>query len=123
MIIQESAENYLESILILKKEHGYVRSIDISHHLNVTKPSVSRAVKQFKENGYITIAENGYIELTPKGLSLATSVYDKHVTITDFLVKIGVDKAVAAQEACRIEHVISEGTFEKLKTHIEEIDK
>jgi len=119
MIIKESGENYLEAILVLKNKKGNVRSIDIAHELMVSKPSVSVAMKHFRENGYITVNENGNINLTEKGLTVATRVYERHQIITKALMLLGVDEITAIDDACKIEHDISEKTFEKLKEYTE----
>lgn len=119
MKIHESAENYLETILILKNRNGLVRSIDIVNELNFTKPSVSVAMKQFRENGYIIMDKNGYISLTDKGLEIAEKMYERHRFLTNWLIRLGVEETVAAEDACRIEHVISEESFEKIKQHAE----
>ena len=115
MIIKESAENYLETILILKKKNGNVRSIDIANELEVTKPSVSVAMKSFREEGYITVDENGSIDLTEKGMEIANRVYEKHEIIAKALMAIGVSEKTAYEDSCKIEHDISNETFEKLK--------
>ena len=119
MRIKESAENYLETILILKKEKGNVRSIDIANDLGVTKPSVSVAMKSFREEGYITVDENGGIALTEKGMEIANRVYEKHKIIAQALMAIGVSEKTAHEDSCKIEHDISNETFEKLKTFLE----
>ena len=121
MIIKESAENYLEAILMIKKNKGYVRSIDIAHELNITKPSVSVAMKHFREEEYITIDKDGGILLTEKGRKIAESVYERHQIIAKALMAIGVDEDVAYEDSCKIEHDISEQTFEKLKEYLEKI--
>ena len=114
--MHESGENYLETILILHQRQGYVRSIDIANELDFTKPSISRAMGILKNDGYITVEPSGNILLTEKGLAKATAVFDRHQTITAFLHKIlHVDAENAEADACRIEHVISEDTFEKMK--------
>lgn len=118
MRIKESAENYLEAILILKKEKGNVRSIDIANDLGVTKPSVSVAMKSFREEGYITVDENGSIELTEKGMGIANRVYERHEIIAKALMAIGVSKETAYEDSCKIEHDISNETFKKLKTFL-----
>lgn len=118
MKLQESAENYLEAILMLKQKNGEVRSIDIAAMLGFTKPSVSIAMKKLQENSFITKDNHGYIELTDKGLEIAQSVYERHRVISDFLIFIGVDDETALLDACRIEHVISQQSFEKLKEHL-----
>ncbi len=119
MIIKESAENYLETILVLKNKKGNVRSIDIAHELEVTKPSVSVAMKKFREDGYILVDESGSISLTEKGLKVAERVYERHQIITKALMALGVDEITAIEDACKIEHDISEKTFEKLKEYVE----
>ena len=112
---QESAENYLETILMLKEKQGLVRSIDIANEMNFTKPSVSIAMKHFREKGFIAVDSDGYITLTESGEKLAKCVYERHVIITEALISIGVSEQTAKQDACRIEHDISEETFEKIK--------
>lgn len=121
MKIQESAENYLETILVLKQRNGYVRSIDIATELDFSKPSVSVAMKNLVENGYIERDENGYISLLPKGREIAEKIYERHTSITDYLVKLGVDPKIAAEDACRIEHVISNESFVAIKKQIEKL--
>ena len=115
MIIRESAEDYLETILILKKSLGEVRSIDIAHKLNFKKSSISAAMKNFRINGYITVDENGYINLTSKGQKTAEMVYERHKTIRDFLIKLGVSEKTAIEDACHIEHIISEESLNQIK--------
>ena len=119
MRIKESAENYLEAILILKKEKGNVRSIDIANDLGVTKPSVSVAMKSFREEGYITVDENGSIELTEKGMEIANRVYERHEIIAKALMAIGVSKETAYEDSCKIEHCISKESFDKLKEFLQ----
>lgn len=118
MKIQESAENYLETILMLKNRLGAVRSIDIATELSVSKPSVSVAMKNLRTNGYIEIDEDGHISLLEKGSEIAEKMYERHTLVTDWLTSLGVSPEVAAEDACRIEHVISEETFHILKTHV-----
>ena len=118
MIIKESAENYLETILVLKNKKGNVRSIDIAHELMVSKPSVSVAMKNFREEGYISVDTDGSISLTEKGLKVAERVYERHQIITEALMSIGVDEITAKDDACKIEHDISDITVEKLKEYI-----
>ena len=118
MKIQESAENYLETILVLGQRNGYVRSIDIATELDFSKPSVSVAMKNLIENGYIEKDANGYISLLPKGRAIAEKIYERHTAITDYLVKLGVDPKIAAEDACRIEHVISNESFAAIKEQI-----
>ena len=119
MRIQESAENYLEAILMIKKEKGYVRSIDIVNRLNVTKPSVSVAMKHFREVEYITMDSDGCIELTAKGQNIADRMYERHHVIAQALMALGVDEATAYEDSCKIEHDISDITFEKIKGFLE----
>lgn len=111
MNIYESAEDYLETMLMLREENGFIRSLDIAKHLGVTKPSVSYAVKTLKENGYITVDENKLITLTPSGLEIAERVYNRHKKLTSFFVLLGVDVKTAREDACKIEHDISEDSF------------
>ena len=118
MKIQESAENYLETILILNERKGEVRSIDIVNELNFSKPSVSIAMKNLRENGYINMNSDGYITLTDKGAAIANKIYERHTLLSEFLLKIGVNQKTAAEDACRIEHIISEETFEAIKNHV-----
>lgn len=118
MLIKESAENYLETILMLKEEKGYVRSVDIANHLNFTKPSVSVAMKSFREEGYITVDESGNITLTQKGMDIASKVYERHEIIAKALIALGVDEEIAYEDSCKIEHDISQQTFEKIKMHL-----
>ena len=119
MRIQESAENYLEAILILKKERGYVRSIDIANYLEYSKPSVSVAMKKLRENGFIVTDADGLIALTAKGLSIADKMLERHTVISDWLIKLGVSEETALDDACKIEHVLSEETFEAIKSFAE----
>ncbi|EPR13858.1 metal-dependent transcriptional regulator [Ruminiclostridium papyrosolvens] len=114
--LQESGENYLETILILKNKNGNVRSIDIANELGYTKPSISRAMTILKNSEYITIDDStGYITLTDSGYSIAKAMYERHEILSRYLVSIGVSPETAAQDACRIEHVISQETFQKIK--------
>ena len=121
MKIQESAENYLEAILIIKKEKGEVRSIDIVNRLNFSKPSVSVAMKQLEQNGYIERDSAGHISLLPPGQKIAESIYERHDTLTKVLIRLGVSPETARQDACRIEHHISDESFEALKQHCKDI--
>lgn len=120
MKIQESAENYLETILILFQKNKSVRSIDIANELGYAKPSVSVAMKKLKESGYITVDADGLISLTDTGHAIASRMYERHRIISRWLMYLGVSKAVATDDACRIEHVISQESFEKIREHIEE---
>ena len=115
MKIYESAEDYLEMILVLKRKKGAVRSIDIAREMNFSKPSVSIAMKKLKEDGLITIESGHEIKLTEEGRQIAERIYERHVVISQLLMKIGVEETTAVKEACRIEHVISQDSFEKLK--------
>ncbi|MCD7886770.1 MAG: metal-dependent transcriptional regulator [Clostridiales bacterium] len=118
MQIHESAENYLETILMIQNEKGYVRSIDVAHHLNFSKPSVSRAMTLLKTNGYIIMDPDGHLHLTESGREIAERIYERHCILSQWLTELGVDPETAAEDACRIEHDISEVTFEKIKEHI-----
>lgn len=115
MKIQESAEDYLEAILMIFERKGNVRSIDIANELEYSKPSVSIAMKNLRENGYIVMDKDGYITLTDKGREVAERVYERHKLISEGLIKLGVDPRIAEDDACRIEHVISVETFEAIK--------
>lgn len=117
MQINKSAEDYLETMLILKEDHGYIRSVDIAEHLGVTKPSVSYATKNLRENGYITMASDGLITLTDKGMEIAEKIYERHKVLTQFFVSIGVDPDIAQEDACKIEHDLNPETFEALCRH------
>lgn len=118
MRIQESAENYLETILILQQRQGEVRSIDIANEMNFTKPSISVAMKNLRQNGCIEMSGGGYITLTEKGRAIAETIYERHIMLTDWLTGLGVDPAVAQRDACRMEHVVSAESFEAIKRHI-----
>ena len=118
MKIQESAENYLETILMLGENGHPVRSIDIVNELGFSKPSVSVAMKKLRENGYIAVDSDGYITLTDSGMEIASKIYERHTLLSEFLTKLGVSEKTAAEDACRIEHVISVETFDKLKEHV-----
>ncbi len=117
MNIYESAEDYLEAILILRERQGTVRSIDVVHQLELTKPSVSVAMKRFRENGYIEMDSDGYITLLPPGEEIAQRIYDRHKLLTRFLIYLGVSESVAAADACKIEHDLSEETYARIKEH------
>ena len=123
MKIHESAENYLETILVLKRSLGKVRSIDIARALNFSKPSISRAVGLLRDNGYVSIDQNGLLGLTEAGLQIAETIYERHTVLTAFLTALGVDHEIAAEDACRIEHVISKESFDALKNHIKKMQK
>ncbi len=119
MIIKESGENYLETILMLTKEKGYARSIDIANELGFAKPSVSVAMKHFREEGYIETDRDGKITLTEKGLEVAERIYERHQIIAKALMALGVDEKTAYDDSCKIEHDISQQSFEKLKEFLE----
>ena len=118
MAIQESGEMYLETILILSRKNGQVRSIDISEYMGYSKPSVSRAVGLLKQDGFISVEKDGYIQLTPKGLDRAEKILDRHTILTQMLMKLGVSQETASNDACRIEHVVSDETFEAIRQHL-----
>ncbi len=117
MAIQESGEMYLETILILSKAQGMVRSMDVAAYMNFSKPSISRAVSILKKDGYVNMDRDGALTLTEAGRAIAESIYARHVMLTDFLTALGVDPKVAAEDACKMEHDISDETFEALKRH------
>lgn len=118
MKTNESVENYLETILTLYHKNGHVRSIDIAHELSFSKPSVSVAMKNLREKNYINIDEGGSITLTKEGLQIAEGIYERHQIIATALMALGVDKKTAFEDSCKIEHVISENSFEKIKEHL-----
>lgn len=115
MQIHESAEDYLEKILMLKEQKGVVRSIDIANAMGYSKPSISIAMKHLRENGYITMDQDNHIELTEAGLAIAERIYNRHRTLTLLLTKLGVPKETAEKDACKIEHDLSPETFDALK--------
>ena len=123
MKIQESAENYLETILILQRQKGAVRSIDIANELEYSKPSISVAMKNLREHGYIHMDGDGFISLTESGRKIAETMYERHTWISNWLVSLGVDEKTAVQDACRIEHVISQESFEKIRAHVREMNE
>ena len=117
MNIYESAENYLEAILSLHERLGLVRSIDIANELHFSKPSVSVAMKKLRESGYIEMDKDGFISLLPSGEEIARRIYERHKLLTQFFIRLGVDPEVAAADACKVEHDLSEETFQKMKEH------
>ena len=117
MVIHKSAEDYLESMLILKERNGYIRSIDIAGELGVKKPSVTYITKRLRENGYITMDESNLITLTESGMEIADRMYTRHKLLTKFFVSLGVDERTAREDACKIEHDLSEETFEAIRRH------
>lgn len=121
--IGKSAEDYLESMIILKEKNGYIRSIDIAGFLGVTKPSVSNAMKRLREEGYIEMNRSGFITVTEKGMEIADKIYTRHKKLTDFFVALGVSEDVAEDDACKIEHDLSDETFEAICSHIDRFGK
>lgn len=121
MPIHESGENYLETILLLQQQNGFVRSVDVANALDYTKASISRAMRILKEAGYIEIARSGQITLTPKGMEKACDVYERHQVLTQFLMSVlGVAHKTADADACRIEHVLSEETFDAVRNYMKQ---
>ena len=119
MVMQESGEMYLESVLVLSQKGGPVRSLDVARHLGYSKPSISRAMALLRENGYVDIDEHGYITLTENGAAIANKIYDRHIVLTEHLKQLGVDAKTAEEDDCRMEHVISDSTFKALKEHVD----
>lgn len=119
MNLQESGQMYLETILILTEENPHVRSIDVCEHMGFSKPSVSRAIGILKNGGYITVDKDGYITLTDAGREVAQKIYDRHSVLTEFLTSLGVDEEIASADACKIEHHISDESFEAIKRAIQ----
>jgi len=115
--IQESGEMYLETIYILSEKTGAVRSIDVGEYMGYSKPSVSRAVGILKKGGYLLMDKDGYLTLTESGLAVAKKIYERHTLLTDFLIRLGVNEKTAVEDACKIEHDISDETFDALKKH------
>ena len=118
MKLLESGQMYLETIYVLSKEKSAVHSIDVSEHMGYSKPSVSRAIGILKNGGYVEMAEDGALTLTETGISVAEKIYERHTILTEFLVRLGVDRETAAEDACKMEHDISDETFEKIKEHV-----
>ena len=123
MGIHESGEMYLETIHVLSKKNGAVRSIDISEHMGYSKPSVSRAVGLLKNGGYITVDKDGYIHLTETGISVAEKIYERHTVLTQLLISFGVSEEIATEDACRLEHAISDESLEAIKRYINRAGK
>ncbi len=123
MRIKESAENYLETVLMLKNKNGFVRSIDVANELGFTKASVSVAMKALREENYITVAPNGDISLTEKGIEIAENMYERHTIIANCLIKLGVSEETAYNDSCKIEHDISKESFLKIKEFLENYEK
>ncbi len=114
MKIQKAAEDYLEAMLMLKEEKGYIRSIDIAQKMGVTKPSVTYSTKRLRENGYITMDKDGMITLTDKGMEIASRIYNRHKVLTHFFMKLGVSEEIAREDACKVEHDLSPETFQAI---------
>ena len=123
MHIQESGEMYLETILVLSRQSGHVRAIDVGEHMGYSKPSVSRAMGLLRQGGYIEISKDGAINLTPVGYEIAQKIYERHTILTRFLLSLGVNEAVASEDACKMEHAISDESFEAIKNHVIEDTK
>lgn len=117
MTVRESGEMYLEAILVLAKKSGYVRSIDVSEYLGYSKPSVSRAMGILREGGYILMEKDGAITLTDSGKKLAETIFERHTVLSELLIRLGVDEKTATDDACRIEHVISDESFQAIKQY------
>lgn len=120
MHLQESGEMYLETIYILTKKNHDVRSLDVAEYMNFSKPSVSRAVGLLKQGEYITVDQEGYLHLTAMGEEIAAKMYERHILLTEFLIRLGVDRETASADACKIEHDISDKSFEAIKRHVNE---
>lgn len=120
MYLQESGEMYLETIYILTKKNHDVRSLDVAEYMNFSKPSVSRAVGLLKQGEYITVDQEGYLHLTAMGEEIAAKMYERHTLLTEFLIRLGVDRETASADACKIEHDISDKSFEAIKRHVNE---
>lgn len=121
--MQESGEMYLETIFVLSKKNAPVRSLDVANYLGFSKPSVSRAMGILKNGNYIEVDDKGYLTLTTEGLKIAKKIYERHVVLTEALMELGVDMKTAEEDACRIEHVISDKTFKAIKKHRKECKK
>lgn len=120
MDLHESGEMYLETILMLKNKNQYVRSIDIANTMNFSKPSVSRAIKLLKESQLIIVDQKGYIDFTAEGRKIAENVYNRHMTLTQFLINLGVGEKQAEDDACRLEHIVSEETYQCIQKFLKE---
>ena len=120
MHLRESGEMYLETIYILTKKNHDVRSLDVAEYMNFSKPSVSRAVGLLKQGEYITVDQEGYLHLTAMGEEIAAKIYERHMLLTEFLMRLGVDRETASADACKIEHDISDKSFEAIKRHVDE---
>ena len=122
MKIMKSAEDYLEAMLMMQEKHGYIRSVDVAAELGVSKPSVSYATKRLRENGYLSMAEDGRITLLPAGQEIAERIYERHRVLTGLFIKLGVDLATAQEDACKVEHDLSPATFEAIKRHLAKLE-
>ena len=120
MAIQESGEMYLETLLVLSKEKNTVRAIDIAGHMGFSKAAVSRALSKLKEDKLVIIDNDGFIAFTENGRAIAEKIYDRHIFLTDFIMRLGVDEETASADACKIEHIISDKTYEAMKAHVKE---
>ena len=123
MKIMKSAEDYLEAMLMMQEKHGYIRSVDVAGSLGVSKPSVSYATKRLRENGYIAMAEDGRITLLPAGQEIAERIYERHRVLTRLFVGLGVPEKIAQDDACKVEHDLSEETFAAIKRHTQALDQ
>ena len=123
MSIQESGEMYLESILVLSKKSPNVRAIDLSEYMGFSKPSVSRALSVLKSGGFVTVSEQGYLTLTEDGKTIAEKIYERHTVLTNYLTLIGVSKETASQDACKMEHVVSDESFNAIKEQVRLLEK
>ena len=123
MSIQESGEMYLESILVLSKKSPNVRAIDLSEYMGFSKPSVSRALSVLKNGGFVTVSEQGYLTLTEDGKTIAEKIYERHTVLTNYLTLIGVSKETASQDACKMEHVVSDESFNAIKERVRLLEK
>ena len=122
MRLQESGEMYLEAVLVLHKKTGHVRSIDVSEYLGYSKPSVSRAVGLLKNGGYLTVENDGALILTDAGQEIAEKIYERHTILTEMLVKIGVPQEIATEDACKLEHAVSDESFRAIKAYVAKLD-
>ena len=120
MEIRKSAEDYLEAMLMLKEEKGYIRSVDIADRLNVARPSVSYSVKNLRENGYLSMDKSGFITLSESGMAIAEKIYTRHKVLTKFFVSLGVNEEIAKEDACKVEHDLSDETIDALLKHVGE---
>lgn len=119
MQIQESGEMYLETILVLSRNGGRVRAVDVGEYMGFSKPSVSRAIHVLMEGGYVVVERDGHLSLTPSGRQVAEKIYERHTALTELLMHLGVDRKTATEDACKMEHDISDATFEALKRHLQ----